>query len=91
VRFRVRDTGVGISADVYARLFEPFGGSAGRPGPASGLGLGLSLARHLVRQLQGELRIDSAPGAGTTVTIELPRRLAPQRKDSPELPLLASA
>ena len=90
VRFRVRDTGIGISADVYARLFEPFG-STTRPGAASGLGLGLSLARQLVRQLQGELRIDSAPGAGTTVTVDLPRRMAPARKDTPELPLLANA
>ena len=86
VRFQVRDTGIGISADVYARLFEPFGT---RHTAASGLGLGLSLARQLVRQLQGELRIDSAPGAGTTVTIDLPRRLAPPRKETPELPLAA--
>ena len=91
VRFLVRDSGVGMSRDVFARLYEPFGGSLGRPGPAAGLGLGLSLSRQLVRQLQGDLHIDSSPGAGTTVTIDLPRRFAALRKESPELPLLARA
>ena len=89
VRFFVRDTGVGISADVYARLFQPFGGGDPRPGPTSGLGLGLTVARHLIRQLQGDIRIESAPGAGTTVTVDLPRRLV-RPKEAPELPFLVA-
>ena len=91
VRFVVRDTGIGMGADARARVFEPFSRAGLTHGPTSGIGIGLSLTRHLVRQLQGEIRLESEPGRGTIVTIELPRRYAPPRREAPELPLLASA
>jgi len=80
VRFAVRDSGVGIRDEDRGRLFEPF--YRGRPpnelaGP--GMGLGLSLARQLVRQLDGDLRIDSRPGEGTTVEVRVPRNLRAAR------------
>jgi signal transduction histidine kinase len=64
----VSDTGGGIPDAVRARLFEPFVTTK-----ASGhLGLGLALCRDLVGALGGELRVVTARGKGTTVTLLLP-------------------
>ena len=66
----VRDTGHGMTPDVAERVFEPFFTTkeAGK-----GTGLGLSQIFALVRQLGGEIAIDTAPGRGTEVTLFLPR------------------
>ncbi|HEX6587952.1 MAG TPA: HAMP domain-containing sensor histidine kinase [Longimicrobiales bacterium] len=85
VCFRVRDTGVGISRDVRARMFQPFGRAGATPGPATGLGLGLTLARQLVRQLQGDITVESEAGTGSIFTVRIPRRL---NRPSDALPLL---
>jgi signal transduction histidine kinase len=73
VEFVVADTGVGIPADLQERIFEEFyqvpGGSAVR---GTGTGLGLPYARRLVTILGGELRVQSAPGDGSTFTVRLP-------------------
>jgi signal transduction histidine kinase len=72
-RLWVADTGVGIPADKLARVFEPFyqvdGGSTRR---YPGFGLGLAIARDFARAMNGELYIESSPGAGTTVSLVLP-------------------
>jgi signal transduction histidine kinase len=67
----VRDTGLGIAAAHRDRLFTPFD----RLGQDSeeGVGLGLPLARGLTEVMGGTLDVDSEPGAGTTVTVTLPR------------------
>ncbi|MBI5532577.1 MAG: HAMP domain-containing histidine kinase [Deltaproteobacteria bacterium] len=65
----VRDTGTGIPADVLPRVFDPF--FTTRPA-GQAAGLGLTLARETVRRLHGEITIESAPGEGTCVKIELP-------------------
>jgi two-component system CheB/CheR fusion protein len=73
VRLTVRDTGVGIPADLLPHLFERF--RAGRaPGHRqAGLGLGLTLVRELVELHEGTVRAESAgPGQGATFTIALP-------------------
>lgn len=89
VRFEVKDSGVGIPSGERPLLFEPFwrGAHAEHAVAGSGMGLGLSLARQLLRQLDGEIRVDSQQGAGTTVTVELPRRLARAAGGSPSLGL----
>jgi two-component system, cell cycle sensor histidine kinase PleC len=69
----VNDTGVGMTPDQVAVAMQPFrmvDGSMTRA--KSGIGLGLPLAERLVRLHGGELRIDSRPGCGTTVTAILP-------------------
>lgn len=65
VRVVIRDNGPGIPADVRARLGEPFFTTR-----AQGTGLGLHLSRQLVQGAGGSLGIASAPGEGTTVTVE---------------------
>ena len=69
IRFVIEDRGVGMSADVLGRAVEPFFTTkeAGQ-----GMGLGLFLARNVVARLGGTLDIESVPGQGTTVVIELP-------------------
>ncbi|MEG3085469.1 PAS domain-containing protein [Sphingomonas sp. PB2P12] len=65
----VSDTGTGMTPDTIARAFEPF--FTTKP-IGSGTGLGLSMIYGFARQSGGQVRIHSAPGSGTTVTIYLP-------------------
>ena len=69
VRLVVRDTGKGMTASVLEHAFEPFFSTKG----SGGSGLGLSTVHGLVNQLGGEIRVASAPGAGTRFEIDLPR------------------
>jgi signal transduction histidine kinase len=63
----IRDTGPGIPPEIRERLFEPF--FTTRDG---GTGLGLPIALRIVEAHSGDLRIESEPGAGTTVAVWLP-------------------
>jgi signal transduction histidine kinase len=66
----VRDTGTGMSEEVLRNAFEPF--FTTKP-PGRGSGLGLSQVYGVTRQSGGSVRIDSAPGEGTSVMVLLPR------------------
>ena len=66
----IRDEGTGMAPAVLARAGEPFFTTKA---PDAGMGVGLYLAKTLVRRLQGELVIESEVGRGTTVKIILPR------------------
>ncbi len=70
VMVEVQDTGVGIPRDVLPRIFEPFFTTRRERG---GNGLGLSTVHGIVRQSDGFVAVDSAPGKGTRVRIYLPR------------------
>ncbi|MEM9223789.1 MAG: ATP-binding protein [Pseudomonadota bacterium] len=69
VKIEVCDTGTGIAADVRESVFEPF--FTTKP-MGEGSGLGLSMVRGFIEQSAGFVSLTSAPGKGTTVTLELP-------------------
>jgi signal transduction histidine kinase len=66
----VADTGAGMTAEILARATEPF--FTTRPNGA-GKGLGLPIAANFCRHAGGALHLNSAPGAGTTVSLTLPQ------------------
>ncbi len=68
---QVRDTGAGMDADDLARIASPFSQGRNAKGRA-GTGLGLALVHRLADMQGGQVKIETAPGAGTTVTVTLP-------------------
>jgi OmpR-family two-component system manganese-sensing sensor histidine kinase len=75
VQVTVQDTGIGMDSDALAHVFDRFY----RADPArlrhgdQGTGLGLAIAKVIVETHRGHIHLDSAPGAGTTVTVVLPQ------------------
>jgi signal transduction histidine kinase len=78
VRLSLRDTGMGMSADVLARVFEPFYTTKGE----HGTGLGLAICKQIIDSHQGTMHLESTPGVGTTVILEFPQA------DITDMPLL---
>ncbi len=70
----VLDEGVGIPAEIIPRIFDPFFTTKE---PGKGTGLGLSVSLGIVRQHGGDIRVESGPGKGTTVTVLLPAAMIP--------------
>ena len=71
VALQVRDQGIGMSPAQCARAFERFY-RADPSGHILGAGLGLSIVKSLVELQQGQVKLASTPGAGTTVTLWWP-------------------
>ncbi|WP_417452517.1 ATP-binding protein [Kiloniella sp.] len=73
IKFSVEDTGIGISAPDQKRIFERFtqadGSSSRKHG---GVGLGLSIAKHLSQQMKGEIGLESTLGNGSTFWFTVP-------------------
>ena len=67
VAVTVQDTGSGIEPENMPQLFYPY--FTTKPG---GTGIGLAISQKIISDHKGSIRIDSAPGQGTTVTVELP-------------------
>jgi len=63
----IRDTGSGMTADQIKQIFEPFSTTKSR-----GLGLGMPYAQKIIQQHGGDIIVESQPGKGTEVRIELP-------------------
>jgi signal transduction histidine kinase len=72
-RISVHDEGMGIRAERQPELFEPMGQAQPPNLRASGAGLGLYIVKSIVEGLGGTLSVASAPGAGATFTVVLPR------------------
>jgi signal transduction histidine kinase/DNA-binding response OmpR family regulator len=82
ITIAVSDTGIGLHADQCARLFQPFAqADSSTTRRFGGSGLGLSIVRRLAQLMQGDVVVDSVPGAGSTFTVTLTLMAAPV--DSP--------
>ena len=69
VEVRFVDQGCGIPADVMEHMFEPF---VTTKEIGKGVGLGLSICKRIIERYQGNIRVESVPGEGSTFTVELP-------------------
>jgi len=78
VDLMVRDTGCGMTPEVLRRIFEPrFSTKAGPDETGKGgSGLGLTACREIVESHRGRIRVESAPGKGTAITVRLPAEAA---------------
>lgn len=68
--FEVADSGEGMSPEVLSRVFEPFYSSSGQ----GGTGLGMLIVKNIVEAHGGSVRLQSAPGEGTRVSLSFPLR-----------------
>jgi signal transduction histidine kinase/ActR/RegA family two-component response regulator len=88
VLIEVADTGCGIPPEVLPRIFDPF--FTTKP-PGVGTGLGLSIVHGIVTGMQGEIRVDSTVGKGTTFHVILPVAGPEPLEDAPPPPAPALA
>jgi signal transduction histidine kinase len=63
----IKDTGSGMTAERVKKIFEPFNSDK-----SGGLGLGMPYAKKIIEEHGGDIRVDSSPGEGTRVWINLP-------------------
>ena len=72
LRVQVHDNGVGIAPEQQAAIFEKFRQIPGQLDQPRGFGLGLPISRLIVRQLGGDLWVESVLGRGSTFSFTLP-------------------
>jgi signal transduction histidine kinase len=76
VEISIQDSGKGIPDEIQGRIFEPFFSTK-----EEGIGLGLPIAQRLVQDHNGEMRVESSSGRGTTFTIILPVQAGGRAKE----------
>ncbi|MBV5316276.1 MAG: response regulator, partial [Desulfobulbaceae bacterium] len=78
VVFTLQDSGIGMSSEQMAKLFEGFSqGDASSTREYGGTGLGLAIAHRLVTLMGGKIEVASEPGQGSCFTVEIPFEIAP--------------
>ena len=88
IRYRVSDTGIGMSEEFQKKLFDDFTQEhSGARTNYKGTGLGMSITKRYVELMNGTITVQSKKGCGTTFTVELPLMLAKKEQISdPVLP-----
>jgi CheY-like chemotaxis protein/anti-sigma regulatory factor (Ser/Thr protein kinase) len=85
--FRVSDTGIGMTPEQLAKLFEAFSqADAATTRRFGGTGLGLALSRRLCRMMGGDVTVESEAGRGSTFTIRLPVHVAEPAEEEAAVP-----
>ena len=79
VVIEIQDDGPGIPPEIRDRIFTPFFTTKD---PGRGMGLGLTIARRVVRNLGGTLSVHSVPAERTTFTLRVPRKASPLQEDA---------
>jgi two-component system NtrC family sensor kinase len=82
IRIAFTDTGVGIPPTHLSKLFEPFYTTKKK---GKGVGLGLSVVYGIIKAHNGDVKVDSDPGNGTTFTIQLPLSPESKRQETVEI------
>lgn len=92
VFFEVGDTGIGMDSDLVSRIFMPFSQAESELARKNGgTGLGLAIAKKLAELMGGDIQVESAPGAGSVFSVELPAQLPVSGADTPKAHFSASA
>jgi signal transduction histidine kinase len=85
LRLVVSDTGIGMSEEQLARLFQPFTqADSSTTRRYGGTGLGLVISRRFARMMGGEIGVESTPGQGSRFTLELPLEITGAAELSPD-------
>ena len=79
VRYRISDTGIGMSEEFQARIFDEFSQENGGARTSyKGTGLGMAIAKQYVDLMGGKIEVSSKKGIGSTFTVEIPLLIAEQ-------------
>ena len=90
IRLSVADTGLGLTAEKLAQLFQPFNRLGQEDGAEQGTGIGLVVTKRLVEVMNGTIGVDSTVGSGTKFWIDLVATSAP-RHDFTQMPTESTA
>jgi CheY-like chemotaxis protein len=90
VAIAVTDTGIGLTPDQLAHLWEPFNRLGAERTSVEGTGIGLALSQRMVQMMDGRIEVQSQPGRGSSFTVHLPAAEAPLPAERTATPRLSA-